>query len=288
MSDLIAPFADHRRVYQDFLYVYPVVSRRSRGVSLGINLNPDKICNFDCVYCEVDRITPARTNTVDHAILDRELRSLLEIWKSGALFDHAPFNATPPSLRRLNDIALSGDGEPTSYGRFDEVMELIVRIKVDHALTDAKIVLITDAAGLDRRAVMAGLALMDRHQGEIWAKLDAGTADYYRRVNRSAIGFDRILKNILLTAQVRPLFIQTLFLQLNGEAPSPGEIAAYCARLTDLVREGAKLSGVQIYTVARPTPEAWATALPEPLLQQIADSVRSATGLPVESFAGNA
>ena len=51
----------HERRWADNLYVYAVVSRRSHGVSVGINLNPGKECNFDCIYCQVDRSVPART-----------------------------------------------------------------------------------------------------------------------------------------------------------------------------------------------------------------------------------
>src|SRR5438445_111855 len=55
----------HPRAYRENHYVYPVLSRRARGVSIGINLNPDKICNWDCVYCQVDRTTPAAIPQVD-------------------------------------------------------------------------------------------------------------------------------------------------------------------------------------------------------------------------------
>ena len=41
-------------------FVYAVISARARGLSLGVNVNPDKKCNFDCSYCEVDRRHPVR------------------------------------------------------------------------------------------------------------------------------------------------------------------------------------------------------------------------------------
>ena len=58
----------HERRFEANRFVYPVLSRRSKGLSLGVNLNPDKVCNFDCIYCQVDRTTTserassARTN----------------------------------------------------------------------------------------------------------------------------------------------------------------------------------------------------------------------------------
>src|SRR5262245_64759123 len=96
---------DHRRTFAENLYVYAVVSRRSKGVSIGLNLNPDKVCNFDCVYCQVDRTTPGPTRDVDVARLCDELEDMLQRVSSGRLFEEERFRQTPPALRRLNDIA---------------------------------------------------------------------------------------------------------------------------------------------------------------------------------------
>ncbi len=288
MENLIDAHLDHRRSYEDYLYVYPVISRRSKGVSIGVNLNPDKACNFDCVYCEVDRSTPARTKIVDLKILEDELRGMIGIWKSGALFAKEPFASAPETLRRLNDIALSGDGEPTTHGEFDRAVEIIARLRGELCPPDTKIILITDAACLDRPAVKRGLEIMDSHHGEVWAKLDAGTEEYYRLVNRSFISFERILKNLESTAKIRPIHIQTLLLKIKGEPPSPDEINAYITRLTHLCESGAQIAGVQLYTIARPTPEVWATALEKSALEQIARVIREKTGLSVEVFAGTA
>src|SRR5438067_13876588 len=113
-----ATFGDHRRDFGGNRYVYPVVSRRSRGVSVGLNLNPDKVCNFDCVYCQVDRTTPGPTDTVNVDRLREELEDMLDLVQTGRLFDHERFCDTPQVLRRLNDIAFSGDGEPTTCPEF--------------------------------------------------------------------------------------------------------------------------------------------------------------------------
>ena len=52
--------SDHARLFEHNRFVYPVLSRRSGGISIGVNLNPDKICNFDCIYCQVDRRSAER------------------------------------------------------------------------------------------------------------------------------------------------------------------------------------------------------------------------------------
>ena len=277
----LAAHRDHRRSWRDFLYVYPVISRRSRGVSIGVNLNPDKVCNFDCVYCEVDRKVPPRARNVDFTILERELRAMLACWKSGDLFRDPPFFLAPPGARRLNDIAFSGDGEPTAFGPFAEVCELVARVKRETVGDSVKIVLITDAGGLDRESVKRGLKILDANQGEIWGKLDAGTEAYYRLVNRSNIRFDRILKNLEETGKVRSICIQSLFLKVREKGPSEAEIAAYCGHLNRFKVAGCRITEVQAYTVARPTPEAWATPLSPSELEKLASVIRAETGLKV-------
>src|SRR3984893_749401 len=128
---------DHRRTFEDNLYVYAVVSRRSKGVSIGLNLNPDKVCNFDCVYCQVDRSTPGPTRTVDADRLSAELDDMLDRALSGLLFEQERFAQTPPALRRLNDIAFSGDGEPTTCPQFPAVVEAVAEVKGRRGLDGA-------------------------------------------------------------------------------------------------------------------------------------------------------
>lgn len=277
---LIDAHKDHQRKWDDFFYVYPVISRRSGGVSIGINLNPDKVCNFDCAYCEVDRLTPPRIREVKLDILDTELRAMLEIWRSGELFAREPFASAPAEWRRLNDIAFSGDGEPTTCPVFEQAVALTVRLRDEIAPPETKLVLITDSACLDRPGVRNGLRLMQGGAHEVWAKLDAGTPDYYKIVNRSHIAYDRILSNIEKTAAWCPLFIQSLFFRVHGVGPSTAEIEAYCDRIDAIRAHGGQILGLQLYTIARPTPEPWATALTNDELDAIAARVKARNGLP--------
>src|SRR4051812_38196905 len=117
-------FTQHSRSWRDNRFVYPVISRRSKGLSIGVNLNPDKVCNFDCIYCCVDRTVPAIIREVDLGVLRDELAHMLELVKSGDLFGQPPFDQTPSHLKRLNDVAFSGDGEPTSFQQFAAACEL--------------------------------------------------------------------------------------------------------------------------------------------------------------------
>src|SRR5712692_10626538 len=136
---------DHRRTFEDNRYIYAVVSRRSKGVIIGVNLNPDKVCNFDCVYCQVDRKTPPVVRDVNVPRLLEELEDMLDLVQSGKLFEMERFLATPPALRRLNDIAFSGDGEPTTCPELLEIVDAVAEIKRRLGLQAVKLVLITNA-----------------------------------------------------------------------------------------------------------------------------------------------
>ncbi|MGL4514673.1 MAG: radical SAM protein, partial [Lacipirellulaceae bacterium] len=159
----------HERSFEANRFVYPVLSRRSGGVSVGVNLNPDKVCNFDCVYCQVDRTSRAETRFVETAQLLDELRGVLSLVASGALYETPKFASTPAALRRLNDIAFSGDGEPTTYKNFDELMGVAAGVKRELGLGAVKMVLITNASMFHRPHVERGLAVLDANNGEVWA-----------------------------------------------------------------------------------------------------------------------
>ena len=287
MNEVNAPLAahrDHRREWKDFLYVYPVISRRSHGVSLGVNLNPDKICNFDCVYCEVDRRTPPRTRIVDLDLLERELRALLDVWKSGDLFRAPPFALAPPEARRLNDIAFSGDGEPTTCPLFPEAIALAAEVRRSRSLDDVLLRVITDGAYLSRPRVREALTLMDANNGEIWAKLDAGTEEYYRLVNRPNVPLATVLANTLDAARRFRVVIQSLWMNVRGQPPADAEIDAFAGRLVDILNSGGRLRLVQVYTVARHTAEPYVTPLTGEQLHAIGDRVRRAVDVPIDVF----
>jgi wyosine [tRNA(Phe)-imidazoG37] synthetase (radical SAM superfamily) len=276
----------HERRFEANRFVYPVLSRRSKGISLGVNLNPDKVCNFDCIYCQVDRTTTSETRFVGTEQLLHELEDLLQLVASGEIYQHSKFAATPPALRRLNDIAFSGDGEPTTYTNFDEIIADCAAVKRKLGLDDVKMVLITNASMFHRPHVQAGLKLLDQNQGEIWAKLDAGTDAYYHFIDRTKIPFRQVLDNIAAAARERPIVIQSLFMKVNGEPPTLAEQFAFCDRLNEIRASGGQIKLVQIYTVARPPAESFVTPLTDAEVDALRDLVRERTGLAAESFYG--
>jgi wyosine [tRNA(Phe)-imidazoG37] synthetase (radical SAM superfamily) len=282
----IRAFRRHERRWRDNRYVYAVVSRRSRGVSVGINLNPSKACNFDCIYCQVDRNEPPAVRKVDRELMREELDLVLQAERDGSLYSVAPFDVLSEAERGVRDIAFSGDGEPTAYRDFGDAVRIAAEARRKFALADTRIVLITDAAYLKKPGVQAALKLMDENNGEIWAKLDAGTEEYFRAVNRPHISLAAVLDNILDAARARPVVIQTLWFRMGGEAPPERELEAYCRRLNALLDAGGRLKYLQLYTIARLPAEPYAQALTDVELDRIVDFVKARVPVPIETHYG--
>jgi wyosine [tRNA(Phe)-imidazoG37] synthetase (radical SAM superfamily) len=263
--------------------VYLVVSPRAKGLSVGVNMNPDKRCNFDCGYCEVDRKTPGRSQRLDVDVMAAELVQTLNRVQEGRLRELPCYRNLPDELLQLRHVALSGDGEPTLCPNFAEAVQAVVHIRALGNFPFFKIVLISNASGLDLPEVQYGLKFFTKRD-EVWAKLDAGTQSYMNQVNKSEIPLEKIIGNILMLGRQRPVIIQSLFPELKGEEPPEEEIQQYAQRLLELKNAGAQIPLVQIYSATRPTPHSECGHLPLRSLSRIAQTVRAVTGLKVEVF----
>lgn len=261
-------------------YVYPVVSRRARGVSIGINLNPNNACNWRCVYCQVPDLTQGKAPPVDLALLEDELTAMLERLVHSDWMERN----VPEGSRRLNDIAFSGNGEPTSADAFPEVVAL-VRRKLDAfpSLAPTKLVLITNGSLVHLEHVQRGLVHLAAGRGEVWFKLDGGTDAFLARFNGDRVGAQRRERNLALAARLAPTWVQTMALAWNGEPPPEREREAYLALLGRVLAGGSRLEGVHLYGLARPSHQVEAPDL-SPLdpawMEAFADRIR-ALGLEV-------
>jgi len=285
---LVSLFRSHSRSFEDNRFVYAVVSRRAGGLSIGVNVNPEKYCNFDCIYCQVDRTVRGGPvlRKADLPQLAAELDEMVELAVTGRLFEATRFSTTPAEYRRLNDIAMSGDGEPTASPVFDEVVQLCAEIRRRRRLDHVKLVLITNATLLERERVRKSLEIMDANNGEIWGKLDAGTEAYYQAIDRSKIKLADVMANLAIAARRRPIVIQSLFVRLNKEPPPPVEQTAYCDRLSEIVAAGGQIKLVQIHTIARPPADSSATPLENAEVDALAELVKNRTGLAVAAYYG--
>jgi wyosine [tRNA(Phe)-imidazoG37] synthetase (radical SAM superfamily) len=261
---------DHSRDSAGLRYVYPVVSRRAGGVSIGINLNTNNACNWRCIYCQVPELMRGTAPPIDLPLLEKELTGFLRELQQGDFMQRVPAEA-----RRINDIALSGNGEPTSAQEFAEVIELIAKYKP----ADLKLVLITNGSLIQRDNVQQGLRRMAQLNGEVWFKLDRASAESMQRINDTKMTMDKVRQNLVTAIACCPnTWLQTCWFALDGVAPSTQDEDDYVNFLKGLLRGGIKLQGVLLYGLARPSlqPEApRLTALSNDQMESFATRIRA-------------
>jgi wyosine [tRNA(Phe)-imidazoG37] synthetase (radical SAM superfamily) len=244
---------DHSRDSAGLRYVYPVVSRRAGGVSIGINLNTNNACNWRCIYCQVPDLVRGTAPPVDLPLLEKELGGFLHELTHGDFMQRVP-----PEARRINDIALSGNGEPTSAQEFAEVIEVVAK----HKPADLKLVLITNGSLMQRDNVQQGLRRMAQLNGEVWFKLDRASEEGMQRINDTKMTMDKVQQNLVTAIACCPnTWLQTCWFALDGKVPSAQDEDDYVDFLKGLLRGGIKPQGVLLYGLARPSLQAEAPRL---------------------------
>ena len=260
---------ENHRERENGSLVYPVNSRRSGGLSVGINLYPNrKVCSFDCAYCE---IFPFLNDcSFNLALMETDLVITLRDAKKEGI--------------PVRDICFSGNGEPTQSPDFPAALELAFRIR-DKEAPGAEMVLITNGTGLmyenisellcDAANKPIGRTGIDKSL-KIWLKLDAGTPAWFKAMSRSLISHESLVESIRSFAKRAPVILQTMICIVNDEAPSPVEAKAWEALVCDISQSAMDLRAVQIYGKARPAPEdPLAAALPAEFLEARAESLRA-------------
>ena len=246
---------DHSRDSAGLRYVYPVVSRRAGGVSVGINLNVNNACNWACIYCQVPGLARGGPPAVDLDLLEAELRGLLgEIVLGDYLQQHVPEGA-----RRLVDVAFSGNGEPTAAREFEAAVGRVAAVLAELLPGGGlPLRLISNGSLLYRTEVQRGIAQLGACGGEVWFKLDRASPAGVRAVNGVRQRPERALEALSLCADLAPTWVQTCYFALDGALPSCEEQRAYLTALSS-VRD--KIKGVHLYGVARPSMQPGAARL---------------------------
>jgi wyosine [tRNA(Phe)-imidazoG37] synthetase (radical SAM superfamily) len=251
----ILTIGDHSRDSAGLRYVYPVMSRRAGGVSIGINLNPNNACNWRCIYCQVPNLRRGGPPPIDLARLEHELDVLLD----DILIGDFLLRRVPEAQRRLIDIAFSGNGEPTSSAEFPQAVELaagaLIRRKL---LPSVKLRLITNGSLLDRRSTRLGIARIGQADGEVWFKVDAADGRAIARVNGVRLKLESVERRLRQCGQLCPTWVQTCLFALDGQLPAKEEIdmlVEFLGRCRDAVR------GVHLYGLARPSAQVEAPRL---------------------------
>lgn len=250
-SKLIGPLTveDHRRDAAGMKYVYPVLSRRAGGVSLGINLNVNNACNWACIYCQVPDLVRGGPPPVDLAQLERELGSLLDHLTAKSAVDRVAND-----LSLLADLAFSGNGEPTSAEDFPEAVDVVMKVLENRGLLGAlPIRVISNGSLMHRESVRRALARIGTVGGEIWFKVDRVTECGMQRVNQTMGRPEVIIERLRLSANAAPTWIQTCWFGIDGKSPDATEFDAY---LRFVERVAPLIQGVHLYGIARPSMQA--------------------------------
>ena len=268
-------FEDHRRSLNSNRYVYAVISRRAQGLSIGINLNPDKSCNFDCPYCQVDRTVLGGERRVDVDVLSQELCHLFDLIQEGTLWSISPFDTAPIEYQVVRDVSFAGDGEPCSSPQFQEAIARVGAIIQQYSFSDVRYQLLTNATLFHKEHVQAGLTRFWSDGGMIWAKLDAGTQEWFSRVDGTRLPLQKILDNILWAGRERPITLQCMFHRFGEERPSLYEQEQWALGIWHLLENGAQIDLVQIYSTARRPSQSDVLPLSREELEGIASVARS-------------
>ncbi len=280
-SDRKLSIVNHDRAAAGLTYVYPVVSRRAGGVSIGVNLNVNNACNWRCIYCQVPNLQRGAAPPVDLPKLRSELTDFLRDVLEGGFMERC----VPEGARRLNDIALSGNGEPTSAREFAAVVDVIADVRrVAGVPESVKTVLITNGSLVHQRRVQDGLRRLREINGEVWFKLDSATREGRQRLNDTRTGLRQVTKNLDIASLACPTWIQTCVLAIDGEPPSTEEQKAYLDFIASRLDAGIPIRGVLLYGLARKSfqPEApRLSSLPLAWLENYAARIR-ALGLDVK------
>jgi len=258
----IGPVRNHREREKGVL-VYPVYSRRSGGLSVGINLFPDrKVCSFDCPYCEV---FPFKTECgFSPALMEADLEEALAKAKASEI--------------TVRDICFSGNGEPTLSPDFPAALGAAFHIR-DRRVPEAELVVITNGSGLldDGTFDLLRRSAAGERGLHIWLKLDAGTPRWYDAMDRTPVPYEPLIEKIRAFAKCAPLTLQTMICAINGEAPPPEEARSWETLVAELASSAVALRGVQIYGKARPAlDDPFAAALPDAFLEARAASLKAA------------
>jgi len=238
-------------------YIFGPVQSRRLGRSLGIDLFPGKICNLNCVYCEVG---PTRSPVCRRAAYS-PVRSICE--------EIDEWCADPERLASADVLTVTAKGEPTLHSGLGEILNHL------KAKAGKPVALLTNGTTLTDVEVRRELMAAD----VVVPSLDAARDEGFARVDRPAAGLDlaAIIDGLTLFSQDFPGRIWLEILLVQGLNDAPEDIAALLPALGRM-----RIDRIQLNTVVRPPAEAWARPLSRERLTAIAGHMHRELGLPVD------
>tara|TARA_Y100000022_G_scaffold200740_1_gene218210 strand:+ start:4451 stop:5341 length:891 start_codon:yes stop_codon:yes gene_type:complete len=235
---------DHDRNIFDSKYVYPVVSRRAGGLSLGVNLNTNNACNWQCIYCEIPNLTRGGPEPIKVELLKDELN----LWIDQIINSNFLKENTPPGTT-FADVALSGNGEPTAAPEFLDVLEIIIASLKEYKLIDKiPVRLITNGSFISKKKEC--LKVFNRYHGEVWFKIDAADEGSIKLINQVNLDPNSMINKLKTCAEACQTVIQTCLLKINHQVPTNDFLKKY----SSLIKPYEKLiKKIDLYSLARPS-----------------------------------
>jgi len=265
---------NHNRDSAGLKYVYPVLSRRAGGLSIGINFNTNNACNWRCIYCQVPGLSKGTAPDLDLAVLEDELRFFLNDVQQGGFYERFQVEA---QNRIIKDIAISGNGEPTSVKNFALAIKLIGDIATGlEVFPVSRFVLISNGSLIHQPKVQDGLRSFNSYGGEVWFKFDSATKSGRLLFNQTAQSVKHSLENLRISSELCVTKLQTCLFDYAGQGLSDREQRAYLEVLK-IIQDTTRVRDIMLYTLARPSlqPEAsQLTALSFDVLNAFAENIR--------------
>jgi wyosine [tRNA(Phe)-imidazoG37] synthetase (radical SAM superfamily) len=212
---------------------------------------------------------------MDFKLLEDELRFFLDDVLNGDFYERFQVDE---DKRVIKDVAIAGNGEPTSLKEFARAIELIGKIATEAGVFPrSKYVLITNGSLVHQAKVQAGLKILKSYGGEVWFKLDSATEEGRTLINNSGQSCKASVENLMLSARLCTTKLQTCLFDYDKQGLSDKERLAYLDLLRSIKKRGCNLQRVMLYTIARPSlqPEAVRLApLSAETLNAFADDIR--------------
>lgn len=211
-------------------YTYGPVQSRRLGSSLGVNITPNRICSFNCIYCEEG--TPTQKLTIRRDEYAPTSEVIEEIITTASNFN-------------LDYITFSGSGEPTLHS---ELGQIIASIKEE---TNTCVAVLTNSSTLFQKQVRTDLSQADL----VVPSLDAITSLVFQKINRphSDLQISQILNGITeLTIEFKGLIYLEILLVagINDSVKELQKLAKFANKL--------KVDKIHLNTVSRATTETFA------------------------------
>ncbi|MDZ7642717.1 MAG: radical SAM protein [Desulfurivibrio sp.] len=238
-------------------HIFGPVNSRRLGISLGIDLLPPKICNFNCIYCEVGATTTFTSQRGEYtptAAIIAEIDAYL---------------ADPEASRRVDTLTITASGEPTLHSGLGEIIAHLQKV------ARQQVAVLTNGSLLHLPAVRRELAAADI----VLPSLDAAREESFRRINRPATDCDlkRLIDGLVAFRREFGGHYLLEILLAKGINDQPADLAALAAAVERIQPEA-----IQLNTVSRPPLEDFAHPLSRAELQAAAAVFKVPVSIPGE------